>query len=188
MAGTRSTRTCGVRAAPLAAIHAGPDPPSASRSSGPVHCPNADAPTSPQGCQATAEGSEVRSRPSIPSLRTSFGHPEVTSDRRACGMALCPTSRRSFGLLGAQPGPADLATRPASHGWLAESLAILRGHGRLAQSVRARGSHPRGHWFESSIAHHRDLEGRGEREDQAPPLGLVRTRPHLLASCHGTRY
>src|SRR6266550_3778061 len=26
--------------------------------------------------------------------------------------------------------------------------------GRLAQSVRARGSHPRGHWFESSIAHH----------------------------------
>jgi hypothetical protein len=33
---------------------------------------------------------------------------------------------------------------------------LLRG--RLAQSVRARGSHPRGHWFESSIAHqsHRD--------------------------------
>ena len=28
------------------------------------------------------------------------------------------------------------------------------GQGRLAQSVRARGSHPRGHWFESSIAHH----------------------------------
>ncbi len=27
-------------------------------------------------------------------------------------------------------------------------------HGRLAQLVRARGSHPRGHWFESSIAHH----------------------------------
>ena len=29
------------------------------------------------------------------------------------------------------------------------------GRGRLAQSVRARGSHPRGHWFESSIAHHK---------------------------------
>ena len=26
--------------------------------------------------------------------------------------------------------------------------------GRLAQPVRARGSHPRGHWFEPSIAHH----------------------------------
>ena len=31
-----------------------------------------------------------------------------------------------------------------------------RDPGRLAQSVRARGSHPRGHWFESSIAHHSD--------------------------------
>ena len=26
----------------------------------------------------------------------------------------------------------------------------------IGSVVRARGSHPRGHWFESSIAHHRD--------------------------------
>jgi hypothetical protein len=48
----------------------------------------------------------------------------------------------------------------------------------LAQSVRARGSHPRGHWFESSIAHHTDLDRGGEREDDASPLRLVR---HLHA-------
>ena len=27
-------------------------------------------------------------------------------------------------------------------------------HGQLAQLVRAPGSHPGGHWFESSTAHH----------------------------------
>ena len=49
--------------------------------------------------------------------------------------------------------------------------------GRLAQSVRARGSHPRGHWFESSIAHHGDLNSCRTRGSRRPGgSGSVRRR------------
>ena len=34
--------------------------------------------------------------------------------------------------------------------------------GRLAQLVRALASHARGHWFESSIAHHESVQLRAE--------------------------
>ena len=47
--------------------------------------------------------------------------------------------------------------------------------GRLAQSVRARGSHPRGHWFESSIAHHLDDTTRPRARGP-----ILASRPRLL--------
>ena len=50
-------------------------------------------------------------------------------------------------------GPRALAFKPAR--WRnARPRPRLNGRGRLAQMVRARRSHRRGHWFESSIAHH----------------------------------
>ena len=48
-----------------------------------------------------------------------------------------------------QPEYTDLAAAES-----APYLKKLRKDGRLAQLVRALVSHTRGHWFESSIAHH----------------------------------
>src|SRR4051794_26382900 len=44
-------------------------------------------------------------------------------------------------------------------------IASLSPLGRLAQLVRARASHARGHWFESSSAHHISVDASSGRTD-----------------------
>ena len=67
---------------------------------------------------------------------------------------------------------------------LVEGAPLALEAGRLAQLVRALASHARGHWFESSIAHHEGaVKGRSGgtadalRSGRSVPRGRVGSNP-----------